>query len=226
MRIVESLLLVSLLIGLAAPSPASACGCQKKALQSMLKLQEEAERMQLPSQSLRKKAKALDSAGKMVEAQTAFNEAANTALAESRAIEAEYKAGKKPYSLYRFSLMHAAEVQKERGRMLDQRHDAMAYKAYEDAVQLELQAGLTPEEMEYTYQTLITLLITNKQYAKAEPYAQQLLAYRETEGKFTPQVGQSMRTYAMILRKLGRPDEAKQYEMQSRAIAASGNYMN
>lgn len=221
MRFAGSLLLVSLLITVAAPA-SNACGCQKKALQTMLKLQEEAERLQLPSQSLRMKARALNAVGKLADAEAAYDESIKTALAELQTAETSYKAGSGPYTRYRFALLHAAELQKERGRLQDQRHNLLAYRAYEEALQLQLKAGLSAEEMELTYQTLVTMLMQAKEFAKAEPYAQKLLSQRESSaGRFSPQVAASLQTYATILRKLGRLDEAKQAEQQSRAIASS-----
>lgn len=222
MRLLQSLLLVSLVFSSTvsiAPS-ADACGCQKKALQNMLKLQEEAERLHLQSQVLRIKARSMNAVGKTAEAQTLFDDANRTALSELQSAENNQKAAKGTHAQYRFALMHAAEVAKERGRFLDQHHIPLAYQMYEQALQLEQKAGMSTEEMELTYQTLITLLMQAKEYSKAEPYAQKLLAYRQSSGgRYSPSLAQSLQTHATILRKLGRVEEAKQAEQQSKAIA-------
>lgn len=228
MRFVGSFLLVSMLISISAPPSADACGCQKKALQNMMKLQQEATKLHLPSQSLREKAHLLNATGKLSEAQTAFDEAASTAIGELKAAETNYQKDKgQNAERYHFALLHAAEIQKERGRLMDQRHNPLAYQMYEQALQLELKAGLSPEDSEFTYQTLVTLLMQAKEYTKAEPYAQQLLTYRQSVAgnRYSSQVAQSLDNYAIILKKLGRADEAKQYEQQSRAIAAGYPYM-
>ncbi len=227
MRFVGGLLLVSMLISISAPTAADACGCQKKALQNMIKLQQEAVRLHLPSQSLRDKAKLLNASGKLAEAQTTFDEAAATAIGELKAAETDFKKDKGLWDHYHFALLHAAEIQKERGRLMDQRHNPLAWQMYEQALNLEQQAGLSPEDSEFTSQTLVTMMMQAHEYTKAEPYAQQLLMYRQSVAgnRYSPQVAQSLENYAVILKKLGRADEAKQYEQQSRAIAAGYEYM-